>query len=121
MTESSRAILPLLAMWWMPIWLPWFSGIAEEVWFRLLLMGICFFILRPILKTHPTLLVILVVLFSGITFGLGHERSLDTFLTTGLLYGVPMAAIFVRRDFEHSVGAHYMVNMIPWIIVFLGK
>jgi len=118
---SPAAGITWVTKWWMPIWLPWFSGIAEEVWFRLLLIGICFFILRPILKTYPALLVIVVVLFSGITFGLGHERTLERFLTTGLLYGVPMAAVFVRRDFEHSVGAHYMVNMIPWIIVFLGK
>jgi hypothetical protein len=30
-----------------------------------------------------------------------------------------MAAIFARRDWEHAVGAHYMVNMIPWLMVFL--
>jgi len=44
---------------------------------------------------------------------------MDSFLTTGLLYGVPFAAIFARRDWEHAVGAHYMVNMIPWVMVFL--
>ncbi len=118
---SSATEITWVTKWWMPTWLPWFSGIAEEVWFRLLLLGICFFILQPILKNRPTLLVILVVLFSGITFGLGHDRTLENFLTTGLLYGVPMAVVFVRRDFEHSVGAHYMVNMIPWIIVFLER
>jgi len=105
--------------WWMPLALPWFSGIAEEIWFRLLLVGLCFFMVRPAFSTKPVVAVVVAVLFSGITFGLGHDRTLERFLTTGLLYGVPMAAVFVRRDWEHAVGAHYMVNMIPWLTVFL--
>jgi hypothetical protein len=104
--------------WWMPFSLPWFSGIAEEIWFRLFLVGLCYFLLRPAFRTHPALALIAAVLFSAITFGLGHGRTLERFLTTGLLYGLPMAAVFVRRDWEHAVGAHYMVNMIPWVMVF---
>jgi len=104
---------------WMPAWLPWFSAIAEEVWFRLFLISLSFYLLRPALKTQPLLAIIIVVLFSGITFGLGHGRTIEKFLTTGLLYGVPMAAIFVRRDGEHAIGAHLMVNMIPWFYAFL--
>jgi hypothetical protein len=30
-----------------------------------------------------------------------------------------MAAVFVRRDWEHAVGAHYMIHMIPWLVLFL--
>jgi hypothetical protein len=105
--------------WWMPAVLPWFSGIAEEIWFRLFLLGLCFFLLRPAFSKKPAVAVIAAVLFSGITFGLGHGRTVERFLTTGLLYGVPMAAVFVRRDWEHAVGGHYMVNMIPWLTVFV--
>jgi hypothetical protein len=105
--------------WWMPLWLPWFSGLAEETWFRLFLVGLCFFFLRPAFRTHPALAVVAAVLFSGITFGLGHGQTLERFLITGLLYGVPFAAMFVRRDWEHAVGAHSMVNMIPWAMAFL--
>ncbi len=105
--------------WWMPFSLPWFSGIAEEVWFRLFLVGLCFFLLGPAFRTRPSLAVIAAVLFSGITFGLGHGRTLEGFLTTGLLYGVPLAAIFAKRDWEHAVGAHYMINLVPWVMVFL--
>jgi hypothetical protein len=47
-----------------------------------------------------------------------HGFTLERFLVTGLLYGVPMAAIFAKSDWEHAVGAHYMVNMIPWLKVF---
>lgn len=104
--------------WWMPFSLPWFSGIVEETWFRLLLVCLCYLMLRPAFRKHPALAVLAAVIFSGITFGLGHGRTLESFLTTGLLYGLPMAVIFARRDWEHAVGAHYMVNMIPWVMVF---
>lgn len=106
--------------WWMSLSLPWFSGIAEEVWFRLLLVGLCYMMLRPAFLKRPALAVLAAVLFGGITFGLGHGRTMHNFLTTGLLYGLPMAVIFARRDWEHAVGAHYMINMIPWVMVFLG-
>jgi hypothetical protein len=105
--------------WWMPFSLPWFSGIAEETWFRLFLVGLCYYLLRPAFRTYPELAFLFSVLFSGITFGLGHARTADRFLVTGLLYGLPMAVVFARRDWEHSVGAHYMINFIPWVMVYL--
>ncbi len=105
--------------WWMPFWHPWFSAVTEEIWFRLFLVGLCFFFLRPALQTRPGLAVITAVLFSGLTFGLSHGRTLERFLTTGLLYGVPMATVFARRDWEHAVGAHYVINLIPNLMVFL--
>lgn len=105
--------------WWQPFWLPWYSGIAEETWFRLFLVGLCFFLLRPAFPTRPAIAVVASILFSGITFGMLHGPTLESFLVTGLLYGVPMAAVFARRDWEHAVGAHYLVNMIPWVMVFL--
>jgi hypothetical protein len=105
--------------WWMPLSLPWFSGITEEAWFRLYLVSLCYWLLRPAFGRRPTLAVVSAVLFSAITFGLGHGPTLDHFLYTGLLYGLPMAVVFARRDWEHTVGAHYMINMIPWVMVFL--
>ena len=111
--------LTLVREWWTPLWLPWWSGINEETWFRLFLVGLTYFLLRPAFREPPNLAVIAAVLFSGITFGVGHGRTFEHFMTTGLLYGVPFAAIFAKRDWEHAVGAHYMVNMIPALIAFL--
>jgi hypothetical protein len=105
--------------WWMPIVFPFFSGIAEETLWRLFLMGLCFFLLRPLFRRRPSLAAMAVIIFSGVLFGVGHGLDLDTFLTTGLLYGVPLAAVFAMRDWEHAVGAHYMINMIPTLAVFL--
>jgi len=106
--------------WWMPLTLPWFSGIAEEALFRLFIMSICFFLLRPAFKTRLNIAVLLTVLFSATTFGLLHGRDMETFVSTGFLYGAPMAVVFARRDWEHAVGAHYMINMPSWVVAFLG-
>ncbi len=106
--------------WWMPVWLPLFSGISEEIWHRLLLVTLIYFLLRPLLRKRALCAVFAAMLFSAITFGLGHGHTLHNFLTTGMLYGLSMAVVFVKRDLEHAVGAHYMINMIPWLMVFLS-
>ena len=117
---SSGPDMTWVSEWWMPISLPWFSAISEETWFRLLLVGLCYFTLRPAFQRRPAVAIIIAVLFSAITFGLGHGGTyLERFLVTGLLYGLPMAVVFARRDWEHAVGAHYMINMIPTMMFFL--
>ena len=112
--------LSWVSKWWMPITLPWFSGIAEEALFRLFLISICFFLLKPAFANRTQIAVVLTVLFSATVFGLVHGRELETFLTTGFLYGAPMAVVFIRRDWEHAVGAHYMINMPSWVVIFNG-
>jgi len=111
--------LSVIREWWMPLYLPWWSGINEEAWFRLYLVGLIYFCLRPAFHKRTSVAVIGAVLFSGITFGVSHGLTADHFLTTGLLFGVPFAAIFAKRDWEHAVGAHYMVNMIPALTAFI--
>jgi hypothetical protein len=105
--------------WWIPLSLPWFSGIVEEAWWRLFLVSLCYFLLRAAFRKRPAIPLVCAMLFSAIIFGLGHGGTLTENLITGLLYGLPMAAIFARRDWEHAVGAHYMINMIPTLMVFL--
>jgi hypothetical protein len=42
---------------WMPITMPWFSGIVEEIWFRLFLVSLIYFLLRPAFRKIPALAV----------------------------------------------------------------
>jgi len=75
------------------------------------LVSLCYFLLRPAFSKRPAIAIVCAVFFSAITFGLGHGGTLlESLLITGLLYGLPMAVIFARRDWEHAVGAHYMIN-----------
>lgn len=106
--------------WWIPFSQPWFSAIVEETWFRFFLVSLCYFLLRPAFGKRPAIALGCAVLFSAITFGLGHGGTLlENLLITGLLFGLPMAVVFAWRDWEHAVGAHYMINMIPTLMVFL--
>jgi hypothetical protein len=106
--------------WWIPFSQPLFSGIVEEAWWRLVVVSLCYFLLRPIFSKRPAVAMVCAVLFSAIPFGLFHGGTLlERVLITGLLYGLPMAVVFAKRDWEHAMGAHYMINMIPTLMVFL--
>jgi hypothetical protein len=108
--------------WWMPLTQPWFSGIVEEVWNRLILVPLIYFLLRPAFSKRPSLAVFGSLIFSAVTFGLTHGGTLvQNVLNTGMLFGFPMAVVFARRDWEHAVGAHYMINLVPTILVFLNQ
>lgn len=106
--------------WWIPLSQPWFSGIVEEAWWRLFTVSLCYFLLRPAFRKRPAIPLVCAMLFSAIIFGLGHAGTFqERLLMTGLLYGLPLSVTFARRDWEHAVGAHYMINMIPTLMVFL--
>jgi membrane protease YdiL (CAAX protease family) len=86
-----------------------------------MLVGLVYFLVRPVFRRQPVVAMVFAVLFSAFTFGMGHSGDpWDRFLKTGMLYGLPMAAVFARKDIEHAIGAHYMINMIPWLMVYLS-
>ncbi len=49
----------------------------EEAWFRLFLVTLCYFLLRPAFSKRPAIALGCAVLFSAITFGLGQATRLD--------------------------------------------
>ncbi len=110
---------PWINAWWKPVVVPFWSGLNEEVMFRLFLVPLCYALLRPAFVGHPGLALMAAILFSGITFGLTHGHTWKHFWLTGLCYGVPMAVVFAMQDWEHAVGAHYMINFVPWVMGFL--
>jgi len=116
---SPNPKLSWVGRWWHPLSLPLWSGIVEEVVFRTLLVSACYAMLRPAFRRSPASAVVGAVLFSAVTFGLGHGRTVGQLVSTGLGYGLPMAVIFARRDWEHAVGAHYMTNMVNWVMALL--
>jgi hypothetical protein len=119
--SGASAGMTWVTHWWIPLSQSWYSGIVEEAWHRLFLVNLCYLLLRPAFSKHPAIAMVCAMLFSAITFGLGHAGTLlERLLITGLLYGLPLAVIFAKRDWEHAVGAHYMINMIPTLMVFLG-
>jgi hypothetical protein len=105
---------------WKPLAFCWLPALAEEAWARLFLVTLCYALLRPVSNEHPRRAVVAAVLLSATAHGLVHGPSLTALLETGLIYLLPMAVLFVKRDWEHAVGAHYVVNLVPFLAVFFG-
>lgn len=106
--------------WWQPFVLPLWSGIVEEVVFRVVLVCLLFALLKPVLGRAPGGGIAAAVLASAIIFGLGHGKTMGDLLGAGLGFGLPIGVVFVRRDWEHAVGAHYMINLVPWWMALLA-
>jgi hypothetical protein len=106
---------------WKPLAFSWLPALAEETWARLFLVTLCYALLRPVSNERPHRAVVAAVLLSATAHGLVHGPSLSALLETGLIYLLPMAVLFVKRDWEHAVGAHYVVNLVPFMAVFLGR
>jgi hypothetical protein len=105
---------------WKPLAFSWLPALAEEAWAQLFLVTLCYTLLRPVSNERPHRAVVAAVLLSAAAHGLVHGPSLSALLETGLIYLLPMAVLFVKRDWEHAVGAHYVVNLVPFLAVFLG-
>jgi hypothetical protein len=105
---------------WKPLAFSWLPAVAEETWARLFLVTLCYALLRPVSNERPHRAVVAAVLLSATAHGLVHGPSLSALLETGLVYLLPMAVLFVKRDWEHAVGAHYVVNLVPLLAVVLG-
>jgi hypothetical protein len=110
---SGRVVL-ILAWLAAAISLAVWSATVEETIFRMLPVCLFFALAQPVLR-HAPAAAILAVLFSAATFGLAHGQTVGNLLGAGLGYGLPMAVVFVRRDWEHAVGAHYATDFAPWV------
>ena len=52
---------------------------------------------------------------------MGRGQTVGNLLGAALGYALPMAVVFVRRDWEHAVGAHYAINVLPWVLALLAN
>jgi hypothetical protein len=96
-------------------------GIAEETWARLFLTTLIYALLRPKTKQRPTRALIPAVFIAAFVHGLAHLSGAMVFspaalqmLISGLLFGVPMGLLFVKRDFEHAAGYHFFVDFVRY-------
>jgi len=80
-------------------------------------------LLRPKTNQRPILALIPAVFIAAFAHGLAHLPGTMVFspaalqmLLAGLLFGVPMGLLFVKRDFEHAVGYHFFVDFVRfWV------
>jgi len=111
--------------WWEPLY-ALVPGIAEETMARLFLTTLCYALLRPVSNERPVRSVVAAVLIGSLTHGLAHLSAHEILspagvmmLLTGLLYGVPMAMLFIKRDLEHAVGYHFFIDFLRYLVALL--
>jgi hypothetical protein len=113
--------------WWKPPLCALAPGIAEETWARMFLTTLCYALLRPTTNGLPGRAVVAAVLIGALTHGLVHLPTTMTILSpavfgpllAGLMYGVPLALLFIKRDLEHAMGYHFFVDFVRFLAVLL--
>jgi hypothetical protein len=105
--------------WWQPLY-ALVPALAEETWARLFLVSFCYAILRPVTNLQPHRAVVVAVLVSMFAHGYGHTGIDPVGILIGsVLYTLPVALLLVKRDFEHSVGYHFLIDFFRFIAAFL--
>ena len=105
--------------WWQPLY-SLVPGIAEETWARLFLTTLCYALLRPTINQHPRRAILIAVMVGALVHGFGHTGIHPISLLVGsLLYGIPAALLFIKYDFEHAVGYHFLIDLIRYVAAFL--
>jgi hypothetical protein len=132
-TYGAHSGRPWASHWWDLAGYAWSPALGEETWARLFLIGFCCALLLPVAGRRPGRAIVAAALLSALGHGLVHARTLALFapqaayalrwtsvtvFETGLLFLLPMAALFIKRDWEHAVGFHYAVNLIPMVVAF---
>jgi hypothetical protein len=104
-----------LEHWWQPLFAI-VPGIAEETWARLFLTTACYALLRPATNPRPRRAVFVAILIGTLVWGFAHTGINPIGLVVGsLLYGIPTALLFIKYDFEHAVGYHFMIDFVRYV------
>jgi hypothetical protein len=100
-------------------------GIAEEVWARLFLTTLCYALLRPTTNDRPRRALAAAILIGAITHGLAHlptpmifSPAGFGFIIAGLLFGVPMGLLFVKRDLEQAIAYHFFIDFVRFLAAY---
>lgn len=88
-------------------------GIAEETWARLFLTTFCYALLRPTTNQRPRRAVVVAVLVGALVHSFAHT-GIDPLglVIGGLLYFVPAALLFIKRDLEQAIGYHFLIVFV---------
>lgn len=105
--------------WWQPLYAI-VPALAEETWARLLLLSFCYAVLRPVSSAHPRRAIIVAILISALAFTFAHSGLDPLGFLYGLLFSLPHALLFIKMDFEHAVGYHFLIDFARYVAAFLS-
>jgi hypothetical protein len=106
------------------LWQPLYAivpAIAEETWARLFLVTFCYAILHSTSNGRPKGAIVVAILISVLAHGFSHTGIDPIGIIFGsLLYSLPVALLVIKKDFEHAVGYHFMVDLVRYVTAFLS-
>jgi len=96
-------------------------AVAEETWACLFLVTFCYAVLRPAANLRPRRAIVVAIFISVLAHGFSHT-GIDPFgiIFGSLLYSLPVALLLIKKDFEHAVAYHFMVDFVRYIAAFLS-
>lgn len=97
-------------------------AIAEETWARLFLVSFCYAVLRPVTNHKPRRAIVVATLISVLGWGFAHEGGINPIglFIGALLYGLPEVLLLIKKDFEHAVGYHFLIDFVRYGMAFLS-
>jgi hypothetical protein len=106
--------------WWQPV-AAVDPAIAEELWARLFLTTFIYMLLRPRSNDHPSRALYTALLLGSLTHALAHAGINPVGLVIGsLLFEVPTGLLFIKRDLEHAIGYHFLVDYLRFMAALLA-
>jgi hypothetical protein len=107
-----------LNQFWQPV-LAFNFVLLEETWVRLFIMTLIFALV--VSKTDKKYIAVLMaIVVSSVIFGMTHYSHVDiqNCINIIFLYGVPLAVLFYKRDFETVVGFHFVINFVSAVSTY---
>ncbi len=114
MRQASPSEFDLMFDRWWKAFYALQPGILEEVWARLLLTTLLYALLRPLNAQHPRRAVVGALLMAALIHGLAHfptslTSPMEAIYVT-LMYGIPLALVYVKRDLETAMAYHFFID-----------
>lgn len=98
--------------WWQPLYAI-VPGMAEETWARLFFTTLCYALLRAADNRHPRRAIVISILAGALVHSFAHTGPNPLGLIIGgLLYFIPTALLFIKYDFEHAIGYHFLIDFV---------
>jgi hypothetical protein len=105
-------------------WQPLYAivpAVAEETWARLLIIPFCYAVMWPATSQRPRRALLVAILISTVAWGFAHTGfNLAGLILGSLLFGLPEALLLVKKDFEHAVGYHFLIDFVRYLAAFLA-
>jgi membrane protease YdiL (CAAX protease family) len=101
--------------WWQAL-AAFAPSIGEEVWARLFLITLIYALLRPSAPQNAGRAVLWSVLVSSLMHAMAHTGFNPVAIIFGVFfYGVPPALLYIKRDLEHAIGYHFMIDFVRFL------